>query len=68
MLKGIIYNFYTTQVTSKMIRATLNVGMVCQTITNKPVEPGKEYELSRDDVSCKIIYAANGMFVNNSGI
>ena len=66
MLKAIINLVYTTQVTSKMIRATLNVGMVCQTIPNKAIEPGKEYELSRDDVSCKIMYAANGMPLINS--
>jgi len=36
------------------------VGLVCQTIANKPVEPGKESELTRDDVSCKLIYTANG--------
>lgn len=45
-----------------MIRATLNVGLVCQTISNRPVETGKEAELTRDDVSCKVIYAANGIY------
>lgn len=49
------------QASSKLIRATLHVGMVCQTITKTPVEPGKESELTRDDVSCRIIYAANGI-------
>jgi len=34
--------------------------MVCQTIASRPVEPGKESELSRDEIQCKIIYAANG--------
>lgn len=48
------------QSTSKLIRATLHVGLVCQTITSKPVELGKEAELTRDDVSCKLIYTANG--------
>ena len=43
-----------------MIRATLNVGLVCQTIVNRQVEPGKESSITRDDVSCKIMYAANG--------
>ena len=51
---------FLPQSTSKLIRATLHIGMVCQTIANKPVEPGKEAELTRDDISCKIIYAANG--------
>ena len=49
-----------TQSTSKLIRATLHIGMVCQTIANKPVQPGKEAELTRDNISCRIIYAANG--------
>ena len=35
--------------------------MVCQTIANRPIEKGQESELTRDDVSCQIIYAANGM-------
>ena len=48
------------QVTTKTIRATLNIGMVCQTIAHRPVDAGKESELSRDDISCRIIYAANG--------
>lgn len=43
-----------------MIRATLNVGFVCQTTMNKPVDPGKESTITRDDVSCRLIYAANG--------
>ena len=43
-----------------MIRATLHVGMVCQTIANSPVEEGKEKDLTREDVSCRIMYAANG--------
>ena len=34
--------------------------MVCQTITNRPIEKGQESQLTRDDVSCRIIYAANG--------
>lgn len=34
--------------------------MVCQTITNHPIEKGQESQLTRDDVSCRIIYAANG--------
>ena len=34
--------------------------MVCQTIANRPIEKGQESELTRDDVSCRIIYAANG--------
>jgi collagen type IV alpha-3-binding protein len=46
-------------VTTKHIRTTIHIGMVCQTLTTKPVEPGKESTLTRDDISCKIIYAAN---------
>lgn len=34
--------------------------MVCQTIANRPIEKGEESQLTRDDVSCRIIYAANG--------
>jgi len=34
--------------------------MVCQTIASRPVEPGKEAELTRDEIQCKIMYAANG--------
>ena len=47
-------------ISSKLIRATLQVGMVCQTLTEEPVEEGKEGELTRDNVSCKMMYAANG--------
>ncbi|XP_064390808.1 ceramide transfer protein-like [Halichondria panicea] len=43
--------------TSKLIRATLHAGLVCQTIANRKVEPGKERELTRDDITCKIHYA-----------
>lgn len=46
-------------ISSKLIRATLQVGMVCQTLTEEPVEEGKEGELTRDNVSCKMMYAAN---------
>ena len=47
---------------SKLIRITLHVGMVCQTITDTPVEVGQEADLRRDNVSCRIIYAANGEY------
>lgn len=46
-------------VTNKRIRATLHIGMVCQTIASKPVERGMEKELTRDDIQCRICYAAN---------
>ena len=46
--------------TSKLIRATLHVGLVCQTIVKKPFEQGKESELERNDIQCRISYAANG--------
>lgn len=49
-----------------MIRATLNVGLVCQTISSKPIEVGKESEVIRDDVACKMIYAANGMYLHDN--
>lgn len=48
------------QPNSKLIRAILHIGMVCQTIASRPVEPGKEAELTRDEIQCKIMYAANG--------
>eukprot|EP00731_Ephydatia_muelleri_P016776 Em0009g1200a len=44
---------------SKLIRAMLQIGMVCQTIADRPVEPGKEIELRRDEISCQMVYAAN---------
>ena len=50
------------QVTSKLIRATIHIGLVCQTIAVRPVERGKESELTRDDIQCRLSYAANGMF------
>ena len=48
------------QSNNKLIRATFQIGIVCQTIAKQPVERGKEAELTRDDISCKIIYATNG--------
>lgn len=45
--------------TSKLIRATLYAGLVCQTMANRPIVQGKESDLTRDDISCKMIYAAN---------
>lgn len=45
--------------TSKLIRVHLEVAFVCQTLVHKPVEPGKESELTRDDVSTRIIYSAD---------
>lgn len=45
---------------SKLIRISLHVGMVCQTVTETPVEVGQEVELERNNISCRIIYAANG--------
>ena len=41
----------------------MEVAFVCQTLVHKPVEPGKESELTRDDVSTRIIYSANGKLV-----
>ena len=55
------------QSTSKLIRATLYVGLVCQTIVTRQVAPGKEAELTRDDISCKLVYAANGMLLCFAG-
>ena len=45
---------------SKLIRCTLQAGLVCQTIANRPVESGTESSLTRNDISCKMIYAING--------
>jgi collagen type IV alpha-3-binding protein len=46
-------------ISSKLIRAVFQIGLVCQTISNKPVERGMEAQLTRDDISCKILYATN---------
>ena len=54
---------YYVQVTSKLIRATIHIGLVCQTIAVRPVERGKESELTRDDIQCRLSYAANGTFI-----
>jgi collagen type IV alpha-3-binding protein len=29
-------------------------------VVTRPVTPGKEAELARDDISCRLVYAANG--------
>ncbi len=63
--------FYTgfVQDTGGLIRATLYVGLICQTIVTRQVSPDKESDLTRDDIACKLVYAANGMaylFLNNS--
>lgn len=44
---------------SKLIRATIHAGLVCQTIASGKVEPGKESELTRKDITCKLHYAVN---------
>ena len=46
--------------TSKLIRATLHAGMVCQTLVEQPVEKGRESNLKRNEVTCKMTYAVNG--------
>lgn len=46
-------------INNKLIRATFQIGLVCQTVANKPVERGTEAQLTRDDICCKILYAAN---------
>ena len=49
-----------TQISSKLIRATFQLGLVCQTIAKTPVERGKEAQLTRDDINCRMVYATNG--------
>jgi collagen type IV alpha-3-binding protein len=44
-------------VNSKAVRITLNIAMLCQTIINPPKD-GKE--ITRDDITCKMEYTANG--------
>jgi collagen type IV alpha-3-binding protein len=44
---------------SKLIRATFQCGLVCQTVANQPVEAGMEAQLRREDISCKMLYATN---------
>jgi collagen type IV alpha-3-binding protein len=44
---------------SKLIRATFQCGMVCQTVANGPVTQGTESLLTRNDINCKILYATN---------
>ena len=60
MILDVFLRHLCVQPNSKLIRAILHIGMVCQTITSRPVEPGKEAELTRDEIQCKIMYAANG--------
>ena len=48
------------QASSKLIRATIHAGLVCQTIASVKVVPGRESELTRKDITCKIHYAVNG--------
>ena len=50
-----------SQIGNKLIRATFQCGLVCQTISKEPVPAGKEAEASRRDISCKIVYATNGI-------
>ncbi len=56
---GVLF-FYLLQITSKLVRSTLQVGFVCQTVAKRPVTPGEESQLTREDVNCHIIYTANG--------
>ncbi|XP_038590464.1 ceramide transfer protein isoform X1 [Micropterus salmoides] len=44
------------QLTSKCVRAKINIGMICQTLVSPP-EGDKE--ISRDNILCKITYVAN---------
>lgn len=45
------------QLTNRCVRAKLNVAMICQTLVSPP-EGDKE--ISRDNISCRVSYVANG--------
>ena len=60
MFNYVIIYLILFQVTSKLIRALFTVTLVCQTMANKHVNKGEESTLTRDDISCLMIYAANG--------
>ena len=41
----------------KYVRITMNVAMICQTIIEPPANGG---DITRDNITCKIIYTADG--------
>ena len=51
-------SFYS-QPSSRCVRAKINIAMICQTLVSPP-EGDKE--LSRNNITCKITYVANGVF------
>ena len=49
---------FNLQIGSKMVRLRLNVAMICQTIVNPP----ENAQLTRENITCKIQYSANGTY------
>ncbi|XP_055730048.1 ceramide transfer protein-like isoform X7 [Salvelinus fontinalis] len=44
--------------TNRCVRAKINIAMICQTLVSPPEG---DREISRDNITCKITYVANGM-------
>lgn len=51
--------YFFAQATSRCVRAKINIAMICQTLVSPP-EGDKE--ISRDNITCKITYVANGVY------
>ncbi|TNN31455.1 Collagen type IV alpha-3-binding protein [Liparis tanakae] len=49
--------FQTHKPSSRCVRAKINIGMICQTLVSPPEG---DQEISRDNITCKITYVANG--------
>lgn len=45
------------QPTNRCVRAKINIAMICQTLVSPPEG---DREISRDNLTCKITYVANG--------
>lgn len=52
---------FFAQPTSRCVRAKINIAMICQTLVSPP-EGDKE--ISRDNITCKITYVANGVYLH----
>lgn len=64
LLLFLILCLVVPQLTSKCVRAKINIGMICQTLVSPP-EGDKE--ISRDNILCKITYVANGVCICSFG-
>ena len=52
-----IWHFLWVWQAGKYVRITMNVAMICQTIIEPPANGG---DITRDNITCKIIYTADG--------